>query len=334
MTTTDAATVDMMLGAALNQALGEALERDPSVVIIGEDIADPSGGVMKVTAGLSTKFGTSRVRDTPISEIAIGGVAVGSAVAGLRPVVEIMLMDFLSIALDQLQNHGAQLHYITNGTLRVPLTVRVMCGAGTGVGATHSQSLETWLMHSPGFKVATPSSAADAKGLLTTCIFDDDPCIFIENALGYGLSGPVPQGTHQLPVGVANVLREGTDITLIGYGATVAACTAAAEQLAGEGISAEVIDLRWLAPLDMTTVLTSVAKTRRAVVTHNARRLLGPGAEIAATIHEELFGDLLSPVARVASPWIPVPASPALEQAYYPNMATIADAARSCCDTK
>lgn len=321
-----AATQTQTARAALNQALLSAMERDPRVVVLGEDVRDPTGGVMKVTEGLSTRFG-NRVRDTPISEIAIGGAAVGAAAAGLRPVVEIMIMDFISIAMDQVQNHGAQLHYITNGALKIPLTIRVTCGAGTGVGATHSQSLETWLMHSPGFKVAMPSSPAEYKGLLTACIFDDDPCVFVENAIAYGMQGPVPDGDYQLPVGVADVARKGDDVTLISYGPSVPLCLNAADELEQAGVNAEVIDLRWLLPLDTHTILASVGKTRRAVIVHQARRFLGPGAEIAALIQESLFGELLSPVVRVAPPFVPVPASPSLEQGYYPCVADIVAAA-------
>jgi pyruvate/2-oxoglutarate/acetoin dehydrogenase E1 component len=320
------ATQTQTTRVALNEALLSAMERDPSVVIFGEDVCDPTGGVMKVTEGLSTRFG-NRVRDTPISEIAIGGAAVGAAAVGLRPVVEIMLMDFISIAMDQVQNHGAQLHYITNGTLKVPLTLRVTCTAGSGIGATHSQSLETWLMHSPGFKIAAPSSPADYKGLLTACIFDDDPCVLIETLPGYAMQGPVPEGDYQLPVGVADVARTGDDVTIICYGTSVAWCLQAAEELQQAGVNAEVVDLRWLLPLDTATILASVAKTGRAVIVHQARRFLGPGAEIAALIQEELFGKLKGPVVRVAPPFIPVPASPALEQAYYPSVADIVAAA-------
>jgi pyruvate dehydrogenase E1 component beta subunit len=328
MTTVTPADTSQTLRVALNQALREAMEADPSVVVFGEDICDPGGGVMKVTEGLSTQFG-NRVRDTPISEIAIGGAAVGAAAAGLRPVVEIMIMDFISIAMDQVQNHGAQLHYITNGALKIPMTLRVTCGAGSGVGATHSQSLETWLMHSPGFKIAVPSSPSEAKALLTACIFDDDPCIFIEYVTTYGVQGPIPEGDLQLPVGQANVVRPGGDVTLISYGPSVPMCLQAAAELERNGIDAEVIDLRWLLPLDTQTILASVEKTGRAVVVHQAREFLGPGAEIAALLQEKLFTKLAHPVLRVAPPFIPVPASPALEQAYYPSIADIVNTARS-----
>ncbi|GAB4658935.1 alpha-ketoacid dehydrogenase subunit beta [Mycobacterium avium subsp. hominissuis] len=333
MATATTTTTTETLRTALNQALHGAMERDPSVVVFGEDICDPSGGVMKVTEGLSTRFG-NRVRDTPISEIAIGGAAVGAAAAGLRPVFEIMIMDFISIAMDQVQNHGAQLHYITNGALKVPLTMRVTCGAGSGVGATHSQSLETWLMHSPGFKVAAPSSPAEAKGLLTECIYDDDPCIFIEYVASYAMQGPVPEGEYRLPVGKANIARPGEDITLISYGPSIPMCLQAATELEKTGINAEVIDLRWLLPLDTETILASVTKTRRAVVVHQARGFLGPGAEIAALLQERLFTQLLGPVLRVAAPFVPVPASPSLEQAYFPSVADIVAAATYTSDNR
>ena len=323
---TTTATTNLAWRAALNQALHGAMERDSSVVLFGEDVCDPTGGVMKVTEGLSTRFG-DRVRDTPISEIAIGGAAVGAAVAGLRPVAEIMIMDFLSIAMDQLQNHGAQLHYITNGTIKVPLTVRVTCVAGSG-GWRHALSVAGNVADalSRGFKVAMPSSPAEAKGLLSACIYDDDPCVFVEHTASYGIQGPVPVGDYVLPVGVANVARSGEDVTLISYGPTTSMCLEAASELDKVGTNAEVIDLRWLLPLDTSTILASVAKTRCAVVVHQAREFL-VGAEISALIHENLFTQLVHPVLRVGANFTPVPAAPVLEQAHFPSVADIVDAA-------
>jgi pyruvate dehydrogenase E1 component beta subunit len=326
---TPARTVEATMAAAINMALAEALEQDETVVLLGEDIADPVGGVMTVTKGLSTRFGRRRVRDTPISEIAIAGAAVGAAVCGLRPVAEIMIMDFLAIGFDQFLNHGAQLHYLTAGRLSVPLTIRTTVTARFGAGATHSQSLEAWLMHSPGVKVAMPSNASDAQGMLTACIFDDDPCVFVENAASYFAKGPVRVEPYRIEVGRAEVKRPGNDVSLIAYGSAVDDCLTAAAELESDGVSAEVVDLRWLCPLDTETVLASVAKTHRAVVVHTARRFCGPGAEIAATISEELLSDLAAPVQRVGAPSHPIPAAPTLEQAYFPDADRVVSAARS-----
>ena len=300
---------------ALNLALSEALAADPTVLLIGEDLADPGGGISQVTKGLSTTYGTDRVRDTPISEAAIVGAAVGAALAGLRPVAEVMIMDFISIALDQLVNHAAKARFMSAGQLRVPLTVRTAVFGGIGSGATHSQTLEAWLAHIPGLKVVVPSTPADAKGLLTSCIFDDDPCVFVENVALYGTKGPVPDGEYRIPLGRAAIARPGRDVTLVTYGRTVRDALAAAEELATDGIDVEVVDLRSLVPLDVETVLASVARTRRAVVAHHATRFGGFGAEVAATIAEELFGQLDAPVARVGARFAPIGAAAALEAA-------------------
>ena len=313
---------------ALNRALDRALAADPDVLLIGEDLADPGGGISQVTRGLSTTYGTERVRDTPISEAAIVGAAVGAAVAGLRPVAELMIMDFVSIALDQLVNHAAKARFMSGGLLSVPLTLRTAVFGGIGSGATHSQSLEAWLAHIPGLKVVVPSTPADAQGLLSTCIFDDDPCVVVENVALYGTTGPVPDGDHRVPLGVADVKRPGRDVTVVTYGRTVRDALAAAEQLATEHIDVEVVDLRSLVPLDTDTVFASVARTRRAVVAHHATRFAGFGAEVASTIHEELFGELEAPVGRVGARFAPIGSAPALEAAVLPSADTIADAVR------
>src|SRR5271167_382109 len=221
---------------ALTVALDQALAADPSVVLIGEDLADPAGGISQVTKGLSTTYGRDRVRDTPISEVAIVGAAVGAALAGLRPVAEVMIMDFISIAMDQLVNHAAKARFMSGGLLSVPLTLRTAVFGGIGSGATHSQTLEAWLAHVPGLKVVVPATPADAQGLLTSCIFDDDPCVFIENVALYGTKGPVPEGDHRVPLGVADVKRHGSDVSIVTYGRTVRDALAAAEQLAAEGV--------------------------------------------------------------------------------------------------
>ncbi|WP_373862334.1 alpha-ketoacid dehydrogenase subunit beta [Nocardia acidivorans] len=320
-----------MLGfQALGSALDEALARDPSVFLLGEDIADPGGGVFKVTAGLSSKYGAHRVRATPISEQAIMGAAIGAAVAGMRPVAEIMLMDFLAVCLDQLANHAAKLRYMSGGQTSVPLTVRCAAGAGMQFGAQHSEMLEAWLTHVPGLKVVVPSNPADAKGLLTACILDPDPCVIVEQSLLYFLPPqPVPVGHHLVPLGVAATPRAGRDITLISYGRQVHDALAAAELLAREGIEAEVLDLRSLVPLDERAVLASVARTRHAVVVHEAVRRNGFGAELAAMISEQLFDELGAPVARVAGANTPVPYAKALEDAFLPDVDGVLAAVRT-----
>jgi 2-oxoisovalerate dehydrogenase E1 component len=322
------ATSVLSMREALNQALSEALAADPSVFLIGEDLADPGGGISQVTKGLSTTFGTDRVRDTPISEAAIVGAAVGAAAAGRRPVAEVMIMDFISIALDQLVNHAAKSRFMSGGLLRIPLTLRTAVFGGIGSGATHSQTLEAWLTHIPGLKVAVPSTPADAKGLLLSCIFDDDPCVLIENVALYGSTGPVPVGDVRVPLGVADVKLVGSDVTVLAYGRSVRDALAAAEVLAGEQIHVEVIDLRSLVPLDTTTVLESVGRTRRAVVAHHATRFGGFGAEIAGVINDELFGELDAPVQRVGAQFAPIGSAGTLEAAVMPSAASIIEAVR------
>ena len=322
-------TSNRSMREALNAALGEALAADPTVLLIGEDLADPGGGISQVTKGLSTAYGTDRVRDTPISEAAIVGAAVGAAAAGLRPVAEVMIMDFISIALDQLVNHAAKARFMSGGRLSIPLTLRTAVFSGIGSGATHSQTLEAWLAHIPGLKVVVPSTPADAKGLLTSCIFDDDPCVFVENVALYGTKGPVPDGAFRIPLGQAAVKRAGRDVTVVAYGRTVRDALAAAVQLADEHIEVEVIDLRSLVPFDADTVLGSVARTGRAVVAHHATRFAGFGAEVASVINEELFGQLASPVLRVGARYAPIGSAATLEAAVMPSAAIIADAVRT-----
>ncbi|MGE2735402.1 alpha-ketoacid dehydrogenase subunit beta [Mycolicibacterium vaccae] len=322
-------TTPMLGFQAIGSALDDALGRDPSVFLLGEDIADPSGGVFKVSAGLSTKYGTDRVRATPISEQAIMGAAVGAAIAGMRPVAEIMLMDFLAVCLDQVSNHAAKLRYMSGGQTGVPLTIRCAAGAGMQFGAQHSEMLEAWLTHIPGLKVVVPSNPADAKGLLTAAIFDPDPVVVVEQSLLYFTPPqPVPVGHHVVPLGSAATVRPGSDITLISYGRQVHDAVAAAGQLAEHGIDAEVIDLRSLVPLDEKTVLESVGRTRHAVVIHEAVRRNGFGAELAATITENLFDDLGAPVRRVAGADTPVPYAKVLEDAFVPGVDAIVAGAR------
>jgi pyruvate dehydrogenase E1 component beta subunit len=318
----------MSMREALNLALGEALAADPNVLLIGEDLADPAGGISQITKGLSTTYGTDRVRDTPISEVAIVGAAVGAAAAGMRPVAEVMIMDFVSIALDQLVNHAAKARFMSGGLLSIPLTLRTAVFGGIGSGATHSQTLEAWLAHIPGLKVVMPSTPADAKGLLTSCIFDVDPCVFIENVVLYGSTGPVPGGDHRVPLGEADVKREGRDVTIVTYGRTVHDALTAAEHLADEQIDVEVLDLRSLVPFDGGAVLRSVARTRRAVVAHHATRFAGFGAEVASVINEELFGELEAPVSRIGARFAPIGSASTLEAAVMPSVAAVEDAVR------
>ena len=291
----------MSMTDALNLALDQALHDDEKVFLLGEDIGLP-GGVMGVTKNLAEKYGTNRVRDTPISEAAIVGAAIGASLNGFRPVAEIMLMDFLPIAMDQILNHAAKMRYLTAGRLSVPITIRCASIAGVGTPATHSQALEGWFMGIPGLKVVIPSNPADAKGLLTAAIFDDDPVLFIETGMLYGSRGAVPVDEgFSVPLGKANVIRTGEDVTVLTYGRGVRESLTAAEQAAEQGISVEVVDLRTLLPLDVPGILESVSKTRRAVIVHYAIRFAGPGAEIAATIYENLYGELEAPVVRIGA---------------------------------
>jgi len=320
---------ELSMSRAINQALDLALAADPSVIILGEDVADPAGGALKLTRGLSTKHGTARVRDTPISETAIIGAAIGAALGGLRPIAEIMFMDFLMVCMDQVANHAAKLRYMSGGRTGVPMTIRTAVAAGRSFGAQHSQSLEGWLMHTPGINVVCPSTPADAKGLLTACIEDDDPCVFMELLALLGVRGEVPEGRHVVPLGSAAVRRPGTDVTVVAWGLTVAAALAAADVLAAEDVDVEVLDLRSLAPLDRASILASIGRTRRAVVAHAAVGIAGPGAEIASMITEELWGTLERPVARLGAAPSPVPFAPELEAVYYPTAESIAAAVRA-----
>lgn len=330
MTDSAAPTTPMSGFQAVCSALDDALARDPSVLLLGEDIADPGGGVFKTSVGLSTKYGAHRVRATPISEQAIVGAAIGAAIAGMRPVAEIMLMDFLAVCMDQLSNHAAKLRYMSGGQTTVPLTIRCAAGAGMQFGAQHSEMLEAWLTHIPGLKVVVPSNPADAKGLLTAAIFDPDPCVVVEQSLLYfGPPQPVPTGHHVVPLGRAATVRPGSDITLISYGRQVHDAVAAAEQLAQESIEAEVIDLRSLVPLDETAILESVSRTRHAVIVHEAVRRNGFGAELSSLITENLFDELGAPVQRVAGANTPIPFAKVLEDAFVPSREEIGSAVKA-----
>jgi pyruvate dehydrogenase E1 component beta subunit len=314
---------------AINTALHEAMAQDDSILVFGEDVADPEeGGVNGATRGLSTEFGESRVRSTPISEQAIIGAAIGSAMAGMRPVAEIMLMNFSTVAMDMIVNHAAKLRYMSGGQTAVPLTIRVTTGAGFGTAGQHSDYLEAWFAHTAGLKVVTGSTPAETAGLLKACIFDDDPCIFIENLPAYWQKGEAPEPGQTIPLGKARIAREGSDVTVVTYGPQVAVAEAAAEQLAEEKITVEVVDLRTIQPWDRDTVLNAVAKTGRAVVSHEAVRAFGVGAEISSVIHEELFDQLRAPVQRVGAPSTAVPYSKALESAFVPDADKVVAAIR------
>ncbi|MET7481275.1 dehydrogenase E1 component subunit alpha/beta [Streptomyces sp. NPDC005648] len=311
---------------AVRLALEHELAADPTVFVAGIDVG-AGGNVFGLTRGLAEAF-PGRVRDTPISESAIVGTAVGAAMAGMKPVVEIMYMDFIGVCLDMLLNQAAKLRFMTGGRASMPLVVRTQFGAGRSSGSQHSQSLEALLAHIPGLTVVMPSNPADTYGLLRAAIQDPNPVVFVENRLQYGLKGPKPPADHLIPLGRAKVVREGTDITLVSWSRMVQDALAAAESLAGEGVSVEVIDLRTIAPLDRETVLASLAKTNRLVIAHEAVRDFGVGAELSALAVDEGFWHLDAPVTRVAPPPMPAPYTPSLERMWLPSRDTIADTLR------
>ncbi|MBI3944358.1 MAG: alpha-ketoacid dehydrogenase subunit beta [Armatimonadetes bacterium] len=317
---------------ALQEALAEEMRRDPEVFLLGEDIG-VYGGCFGVTRGLLAEFGPERVRDTPISEAALVGMAVGAAILGARPVVEVMFMDFVTLAMDQLVNHAAKFRYVYGEQARVPLVLRCPAGAGRAYGATHSQSLEAWFLHVPGLKVVAPATAADAKGLLKSAIRDDNPVIFIENKVLYQSRERIPEGEYAIPLGQARRVCEGGDVTLVAYSRMAREAERAAVLLAEEGVSAEVIDLRTLAPLDIGTVVESVAKTGRVVLVEEGTRTGGACAEIGVQIFEHAWDSLDAPIRRVTTPDIPIPFAPELEAAVIPAAADIAAAARALVET-
>jgi acetoin:2,6-dichlorophenolindophenol oxidoreductase subunit beta len=311
---------------AIRFALSEEMRRDASIYVFGEDVA--LGGPFGVTKGLAEEFGANRIVNTPISEGTVMGLAIGAATAGLRPVVEIMFIDFITLAMDQLINHAAKLHYMSGGQLRIPLTVRVQCGISGTMGAHHSQSLEAWLAHVPGLKVVMPANPADAKGLLKAAIRDDNPVVFVEHRGLYWTKGEVPDGDHTLPIGKAAIMRQGEQVTIVALSSMVGPALAAADALAAENISAEVLDPRSVSPLDIETIVESVKKTSRLIVAHEAVEQGGIGAEIVARVQREAFYYLDSPIIRVAAPFAPVPASPVLEEKFRPTNAAIIAAVR------
>jgi pyruvate dehydrogenase E1 component beta subunit len=317
MSTDTIETVKMTGQQAISAALFEAMEKDPKVLVFGEDVADrEGGGVMGTTRGLSTKFGDLRVRSTPIAEQSIIGAAIGAAMAGYKPVAEIMLMNFITVAMDMIVNHAAKLRFMSGGQSQVPLVIRTLTGAGWQTAGQHSDHYEGWFAHTAGIKVVCPSSPADYKGLLLSAIQDPDPVLFIENSRTLFVPGEVPVNQGPIPLGKARIVQEGKDVTLITYASMTATCQQAAAELAQAGISAEIVDLRTISPWDKDAVLASVEKTGRAVVVHEAVRHFGPGGEIAATIQEELFGKLKAPVKRLGGPYCAVPFAKVLEDAF------------------
>jgi pyruvate dehydrogenase E1 component beta subunit len=307
------------------------MRADERVLVLGEDVAE--GGPWGATAGLADEFGAERVRNTPISEAAIAGIAIGAAQSGLRPVVEIMFVDFLTLALDQLVNQAAKAHFMSGGQLTVPMVLRTQGGAGQRGGAQHSQSLEAWLTHVPGLKVAMPATAADAAGLLRSAIADPNPVVFVENKTLYfrrdSPLGTVPGG--DAPLGRAKVVRPGRDVTVVALSRLVHESVEAAGELAAEGIEVEVVDPRTLVPLDLETIVESVSRTHRLVVAHEAVEHGGFGAELVAQVQAAAFDDLDAPIARVGAPFAPVPFSPPLEDAYLPGRDEVVAAVREVC---
>ena len=309
--------------AAIAEASRTVLMEQENSFIAGEDVAG-AGGVFGSYRGILDEFGPERIMDTPISEEGIIGLGVGSAATGLRPIVDIMFMDFMGECMDEIANQMAKMRYMFGGSAKLPITVLTMSGGGINMAAQHSQSLEAWICHLPGLKVVSPSTPYDAKGLIIAAARDDNPVFVVLNKLSLRVSGAVPEDSYALPLGKANTVRAGDDVTIITYSRMVSESLTAADSLAAEGINAEVIDLRSLQPMDTEAVIESVKRTNRAVVVHEAVRFGGMGGEIAAQIQEHAFDYLDAPVARVGAPFSPVPFSPVLEQAYLPNAEKIA----------
>ena len=306
------------------------MRRDPTVFIIGEDVAE-AGTPFKVLSGLAAEFGTQRVIDSPISEAGISGIGVGAAMTGMRPVVDIMFGDFITLTMDQLVNQAAKIRYMSGGKLKVPMVLRTTLGATRRSAAQHSQSLHAWLSHIPGLKVAVPSTPYDAKGLLKTAVRDDNPVVFFEDKLMYQMKGPVPEEEYTVPFGLADTKREGTDITLVATSSMVQVSLSAAEILETADISAEVIDVRTTAPLDKKTVIESAKKTSRAIVVDEGYERYGVTTEIASVIADGAFYYLDAPVKRMGAKDVPVPFSPALEDQTVPTAEAVADAAKALC---
>jgi len=310
---------------ALNEALKEEMSRDNNVLQIGEDLGD-YGGLFRVTKGHQKEFGKLRVLDTPIAENSIVGLALGAALLGLRPVVEILYIDFITLAMDQIVNQAAKVRYMTGNQFHAPMVIRTQGGTGRRNAAQHSQSLETWFTHVPGLKVVMPSDPADAKGLLKSAVREDDPVIFIEHKNLYFKRGPVPEEEYTIPIGKAEIKREGKDVTIIAYSWMVEKAKQAAAELEEKGISTEIVDLRTLIPLDIELIVQSVQKTGRVVIVHEAVKTSGFGAEIACSIYEHVSEGLKAPIRRVCGVGVPIPYSASLEDASIPQVKNIVDA--------
>jgi pyruvate/2-oxoglutarate/acetoin dehydrogenase E1 component len=321
-------TRELTYSQAIQEAMAIALESDPRVVLMGEDIG-VYGGAFQVTGDLVHRFGEDRVMDTPISELGGAGVAVGAALTGLRPVFEFQFSDFATLAMEQIVNQAAKLRYMLGGAVSVPLVMRFPAGSGTGAAAQHSQSLEAWFAHVPGLKVVQPSTPYDAKGLLLEAIADPDPVLIFEHKLLYKMKGPVPEGHYTVPIGKAEIVRPGRDVTIVATSIMVHKALEAAATLAGEGIEAEVIDLRTLRPIDTATLVESVKRTTRLMCVYEGVKTLGIGAEISAAIAEsEAFGYLDAPIVRLGGADVPIPYNPELEKAAVPQVAGIVESAR------
>ena len=330
MSTAEANGREITLGEAVREALAEEMRRDPTVFIMGEDVAE-AGTPFKVLSGLVEEFGPRRVIDTPISEAGFTGIGVGAAITGMRPVVDIMFGDFITLTMDQMVNQASKTHYMTGGKLKVPLVLRTTLGATRRSGAQHSQSLHAWLSHIPGLKVVLPSTPYDAKGLLKTAIRDDNPVAFFEDKMMFKTKGPVPEEDYTIPFGVADVKRSGQDITLVATSSMVYVALDAADLLAAENISAEVVDPRTTLPLDKQTLIESAKKTSRVIVIDEGYERYGVTGEIASVIADGAFYYLDAPVKRIGAMDVPVPFSPALEDLTVPTPESVAAAAKSLC---
>jgi acetoin:2,6-dichlorophenolindophenol oxidoreductase subunit beta len=316
---------ELTISQAVNEALAEELRRDPTVFLIGEDVAE-AGHPFKVLSGLVDEFGPERVIDSPISEAGITGLGLGAAITGMRPVVDIMFGDFLTLIMDQVVNQAAKIHYMSGGSLKAPLTIRTTLGASRRSGAQHSQSLHAWVAHIPGLKVCLPSAPADAKGLLKSAIRDDNPVVIFEDKMMYTLKGLVPDGDHLVPIGLADVKRGGEDVTIIATSSMVQVALSAADELERDGVSVEVVDPRTIAPLDRATLVGSARKTGRVVVVDEGHQSYGASAELAAVIAEDAFWYLDAPVVRLGAMDVPIPFSPVLEDETVPTAERVADA--------
>lgn len=313
---------------SINQAIADAMADDEKVIVLGEDIGDAEeGGVVGVTKGLSTRFGDLRVRTTPISEQAIIGAAIGAGIVGYKPIAEIMLMNFTTVAMDMIVNHAAKLRFMSGGQTHVPIVIRTMTGTGFSSGGQHCDYLESWFAHTAGMKVVAPSNAADAYGLMRAAIDDPDPVLYIENLPSYWNPSAPAVTNERVPLGKARIVTQGSDLTIVSYSRTLNEAAAAVPAMLEAGVSAEIIDLRTISPWDKDTVMASVTKTGRCLIVHEAVTQFGVGAEIAAVLSEELFGSLKAPVMRLGAPYAPVPFSKPLEAAFAPDAARIATAA-------